>query len=168
DYAKVAVLLDGEATTVKWDKEDEEFNHDEVLTKPGQVLYAIELDDNEIVSVDPFDADDNENFNEHHAVVTTTAASIDDLNRLWLEEEVTDESGAVKLVNKWYALDDEVVVYVYDKSDSAWTVKTASYLNGLKLTKTEAKDATKKIEINLYDTNDKDKEYYNVVIVVRP
>lgn len=145
DYAKVAVLLDGEATTVKWDEDDADRA---LLNAPGTVLYAIELDDTEVVSINKFVGDNAKTFVTDE--ITGTAVTVDDVNRLWVK---------VNGENVWFSLADEVVVYVYDQSDKAWTVKTASYMDGLK--------ANKYVSFVLYDTNKEDKEFYNVIVLVK-
>lgn len=145
DYAKVQMLIDGEAVTAKWSADECDFD---LLHKPGQQLYRISLASNEIVSVDWFEPDDERTFISEE--ITGSAVAVDDYSRMFVN---------MYGENLWLPLAEDCVVYVFDRSDKAWFVKTVSYLDGLK--------ATKYNYMTLYDTNRSDKEFYNVVVVVR-
>lgn len=154
DYCKIQVLLDGEAATVKWDKDDakaaDALTEGGILADTDITLVVIELDGNEVVSMEYFEDTDLDEKQHVTGPISGTKVTVDELNRMWIKEGTA---------NVWYALDDEVVVYVYDGEAETWSVKTAAYLNGLK--------AEKYDEIMLYDTNKNDKEYYNVVLVTK-
>jgi len=83
----------------------------------------------------------------YEPVIYVTTASSFNLN-----------NGILKVNSKNYAVDDDMLVYVFDLSSKKWTTEDASYLDGLD------DDTTKSVQ--LFDTLDDKTNIYNYAIVM--
>ena len=148
DNDEVSVLLNGEATTL--------------TAKRGTFTYTKPAED-ALATVAAFSAE-----YDAKGVVTSKTACTETVDVKLSTNTALKLDGTILFGadDKTYELTDDAVVYMYDFSDKAWTVKTISALEGIKAV--DGTIANRAYYVTVYDVNtDPSKTEYGVVVVIR-